>query len=52
MNLIMKRFGANVTLPSMVVLWGVICACQGQGFFFITRAVFLTILLTYASQVL
>ncbi|KAH9018670.1 MFS general substrate transporter [Lactarius pseudohatsudake] len=29
MNLIMKRLGANVTLPVMVILWGVVCACQG-----------------------
>jgi hypothetical protein len=27
MNLIMKRLGANVTLPIMVILWGVVCAC-------------------------
>ncbi|KAI0305353.1 MFS general substrate transporter [Multifurca ochricompacta] len=29
MNLLMKRLGANVTLPIMVVLWGMVCACQG-----------------------
>ncbi|KAH9026161.1 MFS general substrate transporter [Lactarius hengduanensis] len=29
MNLVMKRLGANVTLPVMVILWGVVCACQG-----------------------
>jgi MFS family permease len=29
MNLLMKRLGANVTLPVMVVLWGVVCTCQG-----------------------
>ncbi|KAN0107418.1 MFS general substrate transporter [Russula decolorans] len=29
MNLLMKRAGANVTLPIMVVLWGIVCACQG-----------------------
>ncbi|KAF8258354.1 MFS general substrate transporter [Lactarius quietus] len=29
MNLLMKRLGANVTLPIMVILWGVVCACQG-----------------------
>ncbi|KAI0272078.1 MFS general substrate transporter [Russula aff. rugulosa BPL654] len=29
MNLLMKRVGANVTLPIMVVLWGIVCACQG-----------------------
>ncbi|KAI0301014.1 MFS general substrate transporter [Multifurca ochricompacta] len=29
MNLLMKRIGANVTLPVMVVLWGVACASQG-----------------------
>lgn len=31
MNLLMKRLGANVTLPAMVVLWGIVCACQGTG---------------------
>ena len=31
MNLLMKRLDANVTLPIMVVLWGVVCACQGTG---------------------
>ncbi|KAF8268971.1 major facilitator superfamily domain-containing protein [Lactarius quietus] len=31
MNLLMKCLGANVTLPVMVILWGVICACQGIG---------------------
>jgi hypothetical protein len=30
MNLLMKRIGANVTLPVMVVLWGIACACQGN----------------------
>ncbi|ETW77229.1 major facilitator superfamily [Heterobasidion irregulare TC 32-1] len=29
MNLAMKRYGANVTLPAMVTLWGMVCACQG-----------------------
>ncbi|KAI9459142.1 MFS general substrate transporter [Lactarius psammicola] len=29
MNLLMKRLGANVTLPVMVILWGLVCACQG-----------------------
>jgi MFS family permease len=29
MNLLMKRLGANVTLPIMAILWGVVCACQG-----------------------
>ncbi|KAI0267288.1 MFS general substrate transporter [Gloeopeniophorella convolvens] len=29
MNLLMKRLGANVTLPIMVILWGMVCACQG-----------------------
>ncbi|KAI0037051.1 MFS general substrate transporter [Vararia minispora EC-137] len=29
MNLLMKRLGANVTLPLMVTLWGMVCACQG-----------------------
>jgi len=29
MNLLMKRIGANVTLPIMVILWGIVCACQG-----------------------
>ncbi|KZT42392.1 MFS general substrate transporter [Sistotremastrum suecicum HHB10207 ss-3] len=28
-NLVLKRFGANVTLPLMVTLWGVVTACQG-----------------------
>ena len=32
MNLLMKRVGANVTLPIMVVLWGIVCACQGCHF--------------------
>ena len=32
MNLLMKRIGANVTLPIMVILWGIICACQGNHF--------------------
>ena len=30
MNLLMKRIGANLTLPLMVTLWGVACACQGS----------------------
>ncbi|KAI0084412.1 MFS general substrate transporter [Irpex rosettiformis] len=29
MNLLMKRLGANYTLPLMVMLWGVVTACQG-----------------------
>ena len=29
MNLLMKRLGANYTLPLMVTLWGMITACQG-----------------------
>ena len=29
MNLLMKRIGANITLPIMVALWGMVCACQG-----------------------
>lgn len=29
MNLLMKRIGANITLPTMVILWGIVCACQG-----------------------
>ncbi|KAI0686889.1 MFS general substrate transporter [Cytidiella melzeri] len=29
MNLLMKRIGANYTLPLMVTLWGVVTACQG-----------------------
>ncbi|KAI9433911.1 MFS general substrate transporter [Lactarius indigo] len=29
MNLVMKRLGANVTLPAMVILWGIVCTCQG-----------------------
>jgi hypothetical protein len=32
MNLLMKRLGANVTLPVMVILWGMVCACQGSHF--------------------
>jgi hypothetical protein len=32
MNLLMKRLGANVTLPVMAVLWGLVCACQGSHF--------------------
>ena len=32
MNLLMKRIGPNVTLPVMVVLWGVACICQGSHF--------------------
>ena len=32
MNLLMKRLGANVTLPVMVILWGIVCACQGSHF--------------------
>lgn len=29
MNLLMKRLGANITLPLMVTLWGMVTACQG-----------------------
>ncbi|KAI0050311.1 MFS general substrate transporter [Auriscalpium vulgare] len=29
MNLLMKRLGANRTLPIMVILWGAVCAAQG-----------------------
>ena len=29
MNLLMKSVGANVTIEIMVVLWGIVCACQG-----------------------
>jgi hypothetical protein len=32
MNLLMKRIGANVTLPVMVILWGIACTCQGSHF--------------------
>ena len=32
MNLLMKRLGANVTLPVMAVLWGLVCTCQGSSF--------------------
>ena len=32
MNLLMKRLGANMTLPVMVILWGVVSACQGSHF--------------------
>jgi hypothetical protein len=37
MNLLMKRLGANVTLPVMVTLWGIVCACQGTGYTFLSR---------------
>ena len=30
MNLLVKRLGANVTLPIMVILWGIVSACQGS----------------------
>ena len=33
MNLLMKRIGANITLPTMVILWGIVCACQGLNTF-------------------
>ena len=29
-NLLMKRIGANVTLPIMAVLLGLVCTCQGS----------------------
>lgn len=29
MNLAMKKVGPNVTFPTMMVLWGMVCACQG-----------------------
>jgi hypothetical protein len=32
MNLLMKRLGANMTLPIMVILWGIVCTCQGSRF--------------------
>jgi hypothetical protein len=32
MNLLMKRLGANVTLPIMVILWGIVTTCQGNHF--------------------
>jgi hypothetical protein len=32
MNLLMKRLGANWTLPIMVILWGIVCTCQGSHF--------------------
>jgi hypothetical protein len=35
MNLLMKRLGANVTLPIMVILWGIVCTCQGSHFIFV-----------------
>lgn len=31
MNLLMKRIGANITLPLMVTLWGMVTACQGNS---------------------
>ena len=30
MNLLVKRLGANVTLPIMGILWGIVSACQGS----------------------
>lgn len=30
MNLILKKVGANITLPLMVALWGMVTACQGE----------------------
>ena len=30
MNLLMKRVGADVMLPIMVILWGIVCTCQGK----------------------
>lgn len=30
MNLLLKRIGANVTLPLMVILWGIVSTCQGS----------------------
>ena len=42
MNLLMKRLGANVTLPIMVVLWGMICACQGNHFLLVLPSLALT----------
>jgi hypothetical protein len=30
MNLLVKRLGAHVTLPIMVILWGIVSACQGS----------------------
>lgn len=29
MNLLLKRVGADVMLPIMVTLWGIVCTCQG-----------------------
>ena len=43
MNLCMKRLGANVTLPTMVILWGVVSACQGTGFTFFPVSLFLAL---------
>ncbi|KAF8270735.1 MFS general substrate transporter [Lactarius quietus] len=44
MNLLMKCLGANVTLPVMVILWGVVCACQGISCTFLPHN---TVLSTY-----
>jgi hypothetical protein len=37
MNLLMKRLGADLTLPIMTILWGVVCACQGIGCTFLPQ---------------
>jgi hypothetical protein len=42
MNLLMKRLGANVTLPIMAILWGVVCACQGIDGTFISHVAILS----------
>jgi hypothetical protein len=33
MNLVMKKVGANITIPAMTVLWGVVTAAQGMSVF-------------------
>ena len=35
-NLLMKKFGANLMLPLMVILWGMVCACQGMYLYVLT----------------
>ena len=43
MTLLMKRLGANVTIPIMVILWGIICASQGSHFLLMSLSLWLTI---------
>jgi len=39
MNLLLKRVGANVAFPFMVILWGIACACQGGCLFLVQTSV-------------